>query len=211
MLDERREADWIARACSGDEAALQRLILAHHHELEKVLAHRIPQRIRAALSVEDILQEAYVSVFQNIETFKPRGPGSFRAWLTTIAERKLFDEIKRARTAKRGGEADRVAPGNPGSDSSAVDWLEILAVHERTPSQSVAGREVIEKIQEALDGLKPEYQQVLRLRYIEGLPVAATARQMNRTEGAVCQLCHRGLKRLEELVGDDTAFFSRGA
>ena len=42
---------------------------------------------------------------------------------------------------------------------------------------------------------------------MEGLPVADTAARMKRTEGAVCLLCHRGLKRLREHMGSTADYF----
>jgi RNA polymerase sigma-70 factor (ECF subfamily) len=66
-------------------------------------------------------------------------------------------------------------------------------------------------VQDALDDLKEDYGEVLRLRYIQSLSVAETAQRMGRTDGAVMMLCHRGLQQLEEVIGDPSRFFSRGA
>ena len=66
-------------------------------------------------------------------------------------------------------------------------------------------------VQDALDGLKEDYREVLRLRYIQSLSVAETAQQMGRSDGAVMMLCNRGLQQLEEVIGDPSRFFSRGA
>jgi RNA polymerase sigma-70 factor (ECF subfamily) len=160
------------------------------------------------VSVDDVLQEAYVGVFQCIRAFQQRGPGAFHAWLEKIAENRLFDMIKAQRAAKRGGDRDRIdAPVNPAT-GSVVEWLEMLAVHERTPSRSAAMREAVAAVQSAMAALKDDYREALRLRYIEGLPVAEAAARMNRSEGALCLLCHRGLQQMREAMSSSSHFFS---
>jgi RNA polymerase sigma-70 factor (ECF subfamily) len=131
--------------------------------------------------------------------------------LRTIADRKLVDLIRAQRAAKRGG-GKRVEARQPRDDtSSMIELLDILAVHERTPSRSAAHRELVRIVQDALGGLKEDYGEVLRLRYIQSLSVAETAQRMGRSDGAVMMLCNRGLQQLEEVIGDPSRFFSRGA
>ena len=83
-----------------------------------------------------------------------------------------------------------------------------VAVNERTPSRSAAHRELVRLVQDALDELKHDYGEALRLHYIQALSVAETAKRMGRSDGAVMMLCHRGLRRLAELIGDPNKFFS---
>ncbi|HEY3244696.1 MAG TPA: sigma-70 family RNA polymerase sigma factor [Phycisphaerae bacterium] len=201
------EDELIARSIAGDQAALERLLMLHHVRLCAELAQRLPSRVRGFVNVDDAVQEAYISVFREIGTFRPQGPGAFYAWLVQIARRKLLDAVKAERTAKRGGAADRAPAVLKTGGGSIVEWLDLLAVHEHTPSRSLARREALELLQNAMAGLKPEYQEALRLRYLEGLSVAEAAARMNRTEGALCLLCHRALRQLETLLGDSAQFF----
>lgn len=205
MAMDSQERDWVERAVDGDEAAVERLMLHHHARLSHELERKMPRTIRGVIAVEDILQETYVVVFREVGTFRWRGAGSFYAWIATIAERRLFDAIKAERAAKRGGDRVRAQPPE-GEVDSILGWLEVLSVYERTPSRSVAGREAISDLQAALLGLKPEQREALHLRYVEGLPVAAAADRMQRSEGAVCQLCQRGLKNLRASLGSSTRF-----
>lgn len=200
----------IQDAVNGDESALERLLMRNRRQLMRVIERKIPAPLRSFVTVDDVLQEAYLTVFCKIETFVPRGPGSFFRWVATIAENRLVDVIKSEQAAKRGGGRVRAREPVGCHAESAVGWLEMLAVHEKTPSLSIAGRETVEQLLEALGSLKDDYQEALRLRYIEGLPVAETAERMKRSEGAVCLLCHRALKRLQAILGTSTVFRSRG-
>ncbi|HKQ48043.1 MAG TPA: RNA polymerase sigma factor [Phycisphaerae bacterium] len=211
MSQEEQEGQLLERAVTGDEAAVEHLMMQHHHRLSAAVGRMLPGDLQGVIAVDDVLQEAYVIVFREIRSFLPRGPGSFYAWLEKIAENRLFDMIKAQRAAKRGGGRERVeAPVNPAT-GSAVEWLGMLAVNERTPSQSAAIREAVAKVQLAMEGLKEDYRQALRLRYIDGLPVAEAAVRMNRTEGALCLLCHRGLRQMQEALGSSAQFFSSSA
>jgi RNA polymerase sigma-70 factor (ECF subfamily) len=64
-------------------------------------------------------------------------------------------------------------------------------------------------VQIAIDGLKDEYRDVLRLRYFDGLSVAATAERMGRTEPAVHMLCHRAVAQLRDVLGSASRYFTR--
>jgi RNA polymerase sigma-70 factor (ECF subfamily) len=193
----------IDRAVAGDEAALERLMIMYHARLSAEIGRKLPDNVRGYITVEDVLQETYVRVFRQISTFEPRGGATFYRWVAKIAESRLFDAIK----AERGGGRHRVTPPDEPSSQPVVEWLELLAVYERTPSRSAAGHEAIAHIQDALGQIKAEYREALRLRYVEGLAVAEAAARMRRSEGAVCLLCHRGLKKLAQMLGSSARFF----
>ena len=205
------ELELVSRASGGDRSAIQELLMLHHRQLVATIEKKIPADLRGLLSADDVCQEAYVSVFRQISSFQPDDEHAFERWLRTIADRKLVDLIRTQRAVKRGGgkRADARYPRN--DTSSVIELLDILAVHERTPSRSAAHRELVRIVQDALDGLKEDYREVLRLRYIQSLSVAETAQQMGRSDGAVMMLCNRGLQQLEEVIGDPSRFFSRGA
>ena len=205
------ELSLVSRASAGDRSAMQELLMLHHRQLITTIEKRVPADLRGVLSADDVCQEAYVSVFRQITSFQPHDEHAFERWLRTIADRKLVDLIRTQRAAKRGG-GQRVDARYARNDtSSMIELLDILAVHERTPSRSAAHRELVRIVQDALDGLKEDYREVLRLRYIQSLSVAETAQQMGRSDGAVMMLCNRGLQQLEEVIGDPARFFSRGA
>ncbi|HUU98941.1 MAG TPA: sigma-70 family RNA polymerase sigma factor [Phycisphaerae bacterium] len=209
MGERESEQELVARAAAGDQLALERLLLACHDRLVAHLTRELPADLRGVVSAEDVLQEAYVVAFRQVDTFEPRGADAFYHWLRAIAKHRLFDAIKGERAAKRGGRRTPVEAQPGTAASSVVELLELLNVHERTPSRSVARHEAVAALQVAFAGLKDDYREALRLRHIEGLSVAETAARMSRTERAVHMLCHRALQRLHQAMGRSSQYLTR--
>jgi RNA polymerase sigma-70 factor, ECF subfamily len=209
MSEDSAEQDLVVQAVAGDPSALERLLLAHYERLATHIAHRLPQNLRAVIAPEDVLQETFVCAFREIGRFTPREPSSFYNWLATIAEHRLSDLVKAQRAAKRGGGRVAVPPTVKSDAESLVGLLELLCVSERTPSRSAAGHEAVGAVQVALAGLRDDYREVLRLRYIENLPAADIAQRMGRTEHAVHMLCHRALEELRAALGRSSQFLTR--
>lgn len=203
------DQELIARAVGGDQAALERLLMGHYDRLAADMARKLPNEFRAVIAAEDVLQEAFVVAFREIRSFTPQGRGSFYNWLATIAQHRLWDLVKGQRAAKRGGGRAAVGAQVKSPTDSLVGLLEQLYATERTPSRSAAGREAVAAVQVGLAALKGDYRQALQLRYIEGLSVAEAAARMKRTDHAIHMLCHRGLRRLHEILGRSSQFFSR--
>jgi len=202
------EEEFVQRAAAGDEAALRRLLLAHHDQLAATIARQLPDDLRRTISADDVLQEAYLVVFRKIRVFEPGQPGGFHAWLTTIAEHRLADLIKGHRRAKRGGGLTQAELRVGNDDSAVIDMLQMLAANSRTPSRKARMDEAMAAVQAALENLKEDNREALSLRYLEGLSVAEMAERMGRSEGAVHMLCTRGLQSLREELGDLSRFLS---
>ena len=208
MADASSQAELIARAIAGERAALEELLLDNYDRLANRISKKISAGMQAAVSSEDVLQETFLEAANRIQSFEPRGADAFYRWLATIAEHRVVDLARAQQAAKRGGEFRRADADWTGS---MVDLLSVLAVNERTPSRSVAGREAAAAIGAALEQINADYREALRLRYIEGLSVAATAERMGRSERAVHMLCHRGLAQLRDVLGPDSKYLSRKA
>ena len=98
----------------------KRLMIRHHRRLAADLGRKLPENVRSYVSVDDVLQEAYMIVFSKIGTFQPRGPGAFHRWLSRIAENRLFDAIRSERADKRGGGRLRLEPVGRGPGGHRV-------------------------------------------------------------------------------------------
>lgn len=200
-----------AQAVEGDEVALSRLLFLHHDRLIGEIASRMPSDVQGAIAAEDIAQETYVVAFQRIATFNPHDHDRFYPWLSAIARNRLMDAVKAQRTAKRGGGRVAVTGAPADDDGEMVQVLEMLAVHSRTPSRDAARQEAIAAVERALAQLPEDYALVLRLRFIEAMPVADVASRLNRSEGAMHMLCQRALQALRVAIGDTSRFLTRKA
>jgi RNA polymerase sigma-70 factor, ECF subfamily len=201
MSAEASEDELLARAVSGDRDATGRILWLHYDRLARYVGSRIPDSLCRNIDPEDVLSQTFVDVWQHIGGFQPLGPDAFYAWLRTIATRKLLDEIKMHRRAKRGG-GKQLVQGPAGEGSSFPCLLDLVAGDDTTPSRRAARREAERALRVALAGLEEHYQQVLRLRYLQALAVADVAARMGRSEGAVLMLCQRALKKLRAAMGN---------
>lgn len=209
MSSQPNENEWVLRAVAGEELALNQLLLLHHDHLVNELRLLIPESARALVAPDDVAQDAYVAVFQRIATFQPRADNAFFAWLLTIARNRLTDMLRALRADKRGGGRVAHAEALNSGDAEITSLLELLARHSRTPSRVAAADEAAESVRRALEQIAPDYQNALRLRYVEGLSVAVIAERLERTEGAVHMLCNRGLSALRDAIGDPSRIISR--
>jgi len=73
-----------------------------------------------------------------------------------------------------------------------------------TPSQAFSRNAREARLLEALDKLPEEQRTALRLRYIDDLPSKQIAERLGKTDAAVRVMLTRSLKKLHELLGDDT-------
>lgn len=195
-------------AVAGDRSALTQVLLRCHGYLRNWAAGQIRPQDRALIEPDDLIQEIYTAVFRDIAQFQmnPAEPEqSFLQWLMTLARHRLLDLLKAKRAAKRGGGAVNRAEAR-----SLVVMLEAVARFDHTPSSSVAAHEATAAVRDAIERLTPDYRQALRLRYLQGLSVSATAAQMGRTPRAIHMLCHRGLAQLKQEIGSVSRFFSAG-
>lgn len=209
-MHEGREAQGlIAAAVSGDQFALERLLLAHYDRLSQHIQPSIPVSLQRLVGVEDVLQQTFLQAFRDIRGFRPQSDASFLAWLKTIADHRLLDTIRTLKRKKRGGGRRRIeAPEDPQA-SNLANLLELFSEDTHTPSRSVARREAVQAIQVAVAGLPDDYREAIRLRYLEGKGLEEIASSMDRTPGAVRGLLARGKEKMRDAMGRSSLWFSR--
>ena len=159
------------------------------------------------VAVDDILQQAFSDAFRDIARFEERGPGSFYAWLSTIAEHRLQNAIKSSRRHKRGGLLQQVDPAR-GAETSVRDLLRQVAGNVDTPSMEAARGEALGALSVALAELPADYREVIRLRFLEGRSIEETSQTMDRTPAAVRALADRAKKQLRETMGRLSRYMS---
>jgi RNA polymerase sigma-70 factor (ECF subfamily) len=201
------EAALLSAAKGGDRAALGRLLLLHSDQLSRQLAAKMPPSLQRVTSADDILQQTFALAFRGVETFEPRGSGSFYAWLRTIAEHQLQNAIKSASRQKRGGKLQQVEVIR--SDSGSMrDLLELVDAGDGTPSLALRKEEAISALNVALAELPDDYREVIRLRFFLGLSLEETAQAMSRTPAAIRSLTDRAKTQLRGAMGRLSRYLS---
>jgi RNA polymerase sigma-70 factor (ECF subfamily) len=186
------EGELVRRFRDGDEEAFRVLVEACRDRLEQRIGACLPNRVARRVSVEDVFQESLFVAFERRREFENNGNGSFRRWLTGIAENKVRRAVQRHRDVPKRS-IDREVSRN------ASAWLGNAAGVESTPSQIAVGEEAARLARAAMAELPDDYREVLRLVRHEGLKLREVADRMGRSHAAVRQLHRRALLRFTEI------------
>ena len=131
---------------------------------------------------EDLASEVFLEALRGIQRYRYRGV-PFASWLYRIARNLTADFLKRR--ARR--------PTSPLGDET-IDHPQ-LRTEDETETATLR-----QDMQAAIRRLKEEHQQVIILRFYEGLSHEETAAAMGRRPGAVRVLQHRALTALRQLM-----------
>lgn len=189
----------LTRAAAGDQEALGALLVQHLPRLEAYLRLQAGPAIRGKESVSDLVQSVCGEVLRDLPQFEFRGETQFRHWLCKHALHKLINKRVFYGAQKRDLKRE-VAPAGRGDSEAHNDSVLECYATLCTPSRHAAGREELRRFETAFDQLPQDYREAITLRRIVGLDYPEIAQAMDRSEGAVRNLVHRGLARLSALL-----------
>jgi RNA polymerase sigma-70 factor (ECF subfamily) len=194
----RRTQQLVALAQAGDDSALGQLCGIYAERVRRVVRFRMGPELRSQLESMDLVQEALIEAIKDIGDFKYSSDGDFLNWLSRIVENTIRDNIDRIHTAKRDIRR-QVSLNKLGAriDKSQPDV--VLPAVTTTPSMFLSRREELDKLEQAMDRLKPEYREVIMLAKIEGLPCKEIAGRLNKSPAAVAMSLSRGIVALTNL------------
>lgn len=172
----REDRALLAAAAGGDAIAVRRLL----DETGPTVYGFVFARVGGDESVaEDVVQDTFLEAVKSASSF--RGDAALTTWLCTIARRRVarhFEAERRRAVAESGLHV--VA----GTDEDAA----------RAADDVVVDRE---EVIAALGALSPIHRQVLVLKYLDGLTVAAIAEEVRRTRVQVQSLLQRARAALK--------------
>jgi RNA polymerase sigma factor (sigma-70 family) len=179
--------DLLARARSGDQAALDDLLLRYERRLRRWAHGRLPPTARGALDTQDLVQDALIKVLHRLKSFEPRHDGAFREYVWTTLWNSIYDI---ARKHKRRGPSDSIDTDLAGSGPS--------------PLEEAMGTEFLERYESALQRLRPEDREAIVARIEMGLSLAEVAHALGRPSAAAAHMAvSRALARLAEEMAHD--------
>jgi len=151
-----RDQRWVEQALEGSQEAYRLLLELYQRPVFSIVV----RMVRDPALAEDLTQETFVKAFRALGTFDRSR--KFSSWLFTIAHNTTIDHVRRKRLPTVSLE--------PAGDDEEGGSLAFLAVAtDPSPDQHPVHSELAAALELALSGLRAEYNEVLVLRFQEGL------------------------------------------
>lgn len=177
----------IQDARHGDLNAFNRLVLAYQDNVYNQ-AYRI---LGDAQSADDATQEAFISAFHNLKSF--RG-GSLRSWLLRIVTNLCYDELRRR---KRRPTTPLEPLDDAGDEIESPAWMMDPG---ESPEQTAERVELGRAIQHCLDELPVEFRVIVTLVDIQGMDYTEAAEVIGKPLGTVKSRLARARLRLRDCL-----------
>jgi RNA polymerase sigma-70 factor (ECF subfamily) len=172
----------------SDRVLVRRVRLGDRSAFDEIIHRHGPGMYRFAIRMVggdrtdagEVVQEAFISAWKNIETFEARS--ALRTWLFSLVSRRAVDLQRKRRPT-------------PVDD----DFLSAVAPPaNRDPLQDVMDKELVAALQAALAELPHQQRAVWLLRELEDMSYDDIATTLAMTPDSVRGQLHRGRKNLAE-------------
>ncbi len=182
---------------------IEQIIAAYQSVLRALVAERIPTHLTSVVAVEDVLQAVWMETDHRLPGVEFESVQQLGAWIKAIARFRLRDALRSAQAYGRGDV--RVV----GQDrTSATDAIGACCAVQRTPSSTVAGEETDNELLKALQTLSHRDQQIMRLRYFDGLTPKETARTLELPLTTVNSATYRAKREIAVRMGGAGRYYN---
>jgi len=145
-------------------------------------------------SAEEVVQEALLGVFRNIETFE--GRSSIKSWLYRAVHNRAIDELRRRKRYVYGSDED------PDRDyfTSEGKWAEPPSSWEDALGARLDARQLVGIVRKELETLPHSHREVLLLKEVDGMSTSDICDTLDITPGNLRIRLHRARKALRAAV-----------
>ena len=177
-------AGLLGRTALADQAAFGEL-----YRQTSAILHAVALRItRDRGTAEELLQEAYVSIWHHAGTYDAAKSQPL-TWLTSIVRNRCLDHVRR-----RG--IDTVTLTRDDDDDAVID----LPSDGPTPVELLLDGAAARAVRDCVDALEGTQKQAIALAFFHGLTHAELARHLRQPLGTVKSWIRRGLERLKRCL-----------
>ena len=162
----------IEQAKAGNEEAFSALYQSTYGRNYYVVLKMVNREADA----EDILQDAYVKIYNKLNQFTYTGENSFASWTTKIVSNTALDFLRRKSPVLFSEMSDE--------DGDAVFDIEDASI-SASPDLSLDRKETSRIVQELLDELSDEQRICIIMYYVEQLSIAEIAEQCACPEATI--------------------------
>ena len=169
----------------GDSRAFEPLFMRH----KDIIYTMLVKRSCNPDDVDDMLQEAFMKAFVNINRYNP--DYDFGAWICTIAK-NTFVDFNRSRRSKA------LNPDNNlPLDSRHTNSAQATAP---TPEESIINSQQRTQIEHYLEELPEQYNTLFKLRFLDEYSYDEIAEKLHLPMGTVKTQIHRARERMCRLI-----------
>ena len=164
----------VERTVAGDQKAFELLVIKYERRIQRLIG----RMVRDVDLVEDSAQETFIRAYRALAQF--RGEAQFYTWLYRIAvntAKKALMDLKRNPTVSENSFKS--------DDDDETSPLENELTTSETPESLLAGKEIAQMVNTAMEALPEELRQAITLREIEGLSYEEISEVMNCPIGTV--------------------------
>ena len=170
--------DLVILAKNGDKQAFGLL----YEELFTPVFRYVYSKLHDREDAEDLTQTVFMKAFRSISSFQDQNKNPL-AYLFTIARNTIIDFQRKKREVSI-------------EQEEKENLLVKLVDGRENPEESLMKREHRGFIQSLLDRLKPEYKEVLTLKFLNDYSTSEIAEKMGKTEANIRQTQVRALQKL---------------
>jgi RNA polymerase sigma-70 factor (ECF subfamily) len=154
VADQPTDEALVVLALDGDESAFAALVTRYQRRLTAFLG----QLVGDIELARELSQEAFIRAWSALERFDPRY--RFSTWLFRIAHNLGIDHLRRRRLQ---------TVSLYRRDADGEDAEVVIADDHKDPLAHCENQALARDLRAAIDGLRPEYRELVLLRHFAGL------------------------------------------
>ena len=194
----------LAAIRAGDADAFAEMVGTHHVRLLAFVRRVASDRLLSRVEPEDLIQEAVASAIAALPEVASNDLDPL-CWLFGLLRRRVIDAHRFHFAAERRNASKQRsldAAFSPADDMGG-GLGNLLASSMTTPSAALSRDLKIVRVRQAIDELEPDKRDIIRWRYVEGLPTKEIAERIGKTDAAVRVTLTRTVRKLEGLLGGE--------
>lgn len=183
----------VKEAREGDEQSYKRLV----NKYERALYYHILKMVKDKEQVEDLVQEAFVKAFDNLESYNTNY--AFSTWLYRIATNHTIDYLRKKKL-------QTLSIDKPRKTKSGEMEMQLEDQSAQT-DRSIIRKQRQNIVQDAIDELPVKYRKVIRLRHMEEKSYQEISEELGKPLGTVKAHIFRAREMLYKSLKDKRGQF----
>lgn len=187
IISSRSDDELVESFCQGQNEAFEELVLRYKNSLYQYILALVKDESAA----EDLFQDVFISVFKHAHSYQQQG--KFKAWLFLTARNKIFNYFRDHKNITSLDQTDE--EGN-------AFLQDTLADNSRHVLEELSWLELQETVRQAIEKLPSRQREMVYLRQF--LSFQEIAEMVDRPLGTVLADCHRAIKKIRQLIAQET-------